>query len=1077
MRRKTSRLLALVLSIIMIAALMVAPISAASNSSGRATTSSSSSLTTSTINGKSYKAYSEEIEKLAKGEGNIVISAGSYDKEDSTTTIVEQGTIDGKDGAYLFGKTGSVSWTFTVPKAGKYVIQIEYRQVHETNDKGEEVVGTNDIERNLLINGKSPFTEAKSIMLSKVWQYNYQVVGKDENGNDILSFEIDGQGNDIRPTLVSTPEWIKKDLSDANGYYLAPFEFYFEEGENTITLESIREPIIIRELVLHPQETNISYSDYLKNHENKSASSNATIYIEAESPNKVSSVTMYPVYDRTSSITSGLTGPQSAQVTKYNTVGKEQWQTVGEWMSYEIDVKEEGFYTIVLRYKQDLLSGMYVSRKVYIDGKIPFAEAEMCRFPFTDRWQTIALNNGDDSIGAFKFYLTPGKHTIKLEATLGDMASTLQQVSETLTNINNCYLEILKLTGSDPDTNRTYNFSRVMPEVLKTMLLEANNLEQVYNHLTSTGDKGEKATTIEQIYILLRKMGSDESQIPASLSSLKSQIGSLGTWINSAKTQPLQVDYVQLQAPEKELPKADANGFQSLVYELKLFWYSFFIDYNYIDSDGEGHSEEVVVWVTTSTTVGRDEAQIIRNLSDNIFSPNEKITVNLKLVAGGTLLPSVLAGVGPDVSLMESSTTIIDYALRNALIPLNEFMLEDAGVTVETSRNDESYISDVQLGKYNLTWQDTILASFPEAASVPVTLYNYDIESKQTTESYYALPDTLSFSMMFYRKDVLESLGKDIDDIKTWDDLLELLPILQYNNMEIGIQNDIYTFVYQSGNEVYADNGLRINFEDSGVLNAFTKLCNMYTQYSLPYTYDFANRFRTGEMPIGIAGYTTCNQLSIFASEIAGRWGFVPLPGTVQTETNEKGEEVIIYQKDENGKYILDDDGNKQPVINNDSMASVTGCIMLAGCKNESGAWKFMKWYTGSDFQGKYSKDIVSIKGIAARPATANTAALKDLPWTSEEEEQIFKQFGNLAAVENHPGSYYLARYISFAFLAAYNDGKDPANALREYTKTIDKEIIRKRTEFGMDTIELDEKLDEKGNVIKRYKSTQEGDK
>ena len=97
--------------------------------------------------------------------------------------------------------------------------------------------------------------------------------------------------------------------------------------------------------------------------------------------------------------------------------------------------------------------------------------------------------------------------------------------------------------------------------------------------------------------------------------------------------------------------------------------------------------------------------------------------------------------------------------------------------------------------------------------------------------------------------------------------------------------------------------------------------------------------------------------------------------------------------------------------------------------------------------------------------------------WTSEEEEQIFKQFGSLAAVENHPGSYYLARYISFAFLAAYNDGKDPANALREYTKTIDKEIIRKRTEFGMDTIELDEKLDEKGNVIKRYKSTQEGDK
>ena len=1067
MRRKASRLLALMLCVIMVAALMVAPISAASNSGSRATTSSSS-LTTSSIDGKSYKAYSKEIEKLGKGEGEIIISAGSYDKDSSTTTITEQGTIDGKDGAFLFGRTGSVSWTFTVPKAGKYVIQLEYRQAHEINEKGEEEIGTNDIERNLLINGKSPFTEAKSIMLSKIWQYKYQVVGKDENGNDILSFEIDGRGNDIRPTLESKPEWIKKDLSDANGYYLAPFEFYFEEGENTITLESIREPVIIREIVLHPQKTTISYADYLKNYADKTVSSDSTIYVEAEAPNKVSSVTMYPVYDRTSSITSGLTGPQSAQVTKYNTFGKEQWQTVGEWASYEIDVKEEGFYNIVLRYKQDLLSGMYVSRKVYIDGEVPFAEAEMCRFPFTDKWKTIALNNGDDEIGAFKFYLTPGKHTIKLEATLGDMAETLQQVSETLTNINNCYLEILKLTGSDPDANRTYNFSRVMPEVLKTMLIEANNLEAVYTHLTNTGDKGEKATTIEQIYILLRQMGSDESQIPSKLASLKSQIGSLGTWINSAKTQPLQVDYAQLQSTENEIPKAEANGFQSFIYEIKLFWYSFFIDYNYIDSDDAGHTESVVVWVTTSGTVGRDEAQIIRNLSDNIFSPNEKISVNLKLVAGGTLLPSVLAGTGPDVSLMESSSTIIDYALRNALIPLNEFMIEDAGYEVTVPRDDEGYIDAVQLSKFNIDkYKDSILSSFPEAASVPLTLYNYDIETKQVTESYYSLPDTLGFSMMFYRKDVLESLGKSIDEIKTWDDLLELLPILQYNNMEIGIQNDIYTFVYQSDNEIYADEGMRINFDNSGVLNAFTKLCNMYTQYSLPYTFDFANRFRTGEMPIGIAAYTTCNQLSIFASEIAGRWGFVPLPGTVKTEMVD-GEETIVYMTDEDGEFILDENGNKQPVINNKAMATVSGCIMLAGCKNESGAWKFMKWYTGSDFQGKYSKDIVSIKGIAARPATANTAALKDLPWTSEEEEQIFKQFGSLAAVENHPGSYYLARYINFAFLAAYNDGKDPANALREYTKTVDKEIIRKRTEFGMDIIQLDEKLDKNGNVVKK---------
>ena len=281
--------------------------------------------------------------------------------------------------------------------------------------------------------------------------------------------------------------------------------------------------------------------------------------------------------------------------------------------------------------------------------------------------------------------------------------------------------------------------------------------------------------------------------------------------------------------------------------------------------------------------------------------------------------------------------------------------------------------------------------------------------------------------MMFYRKDVLASLGYKIEDIKTWDDLLSILPVLQYNNMEIGIQNDIYTFIYQSGYEAYKDNGMRINFDDVGVLNAFTKLCNMYTQYSLPYQFDFANRFRTGEMPIGIASYTTCNQLAVFASELSGLWGFVPLPG--------------FEIEDENGNTV----------INNSSMATVTGCVMLDGCDNLEDSWTFMKWYTGADFQIAYSDEIVSIVGIASRPATANIEALNELPWTAEEASNILAQFEKLDAVPNHPGSYYLARYISFAFLSAYNEGKDPADALLTYVPTINKEITRKRQEFDME--------------------------
>ena len=89
--------------------------------------------------------------------------------------------------------------------------------------------------------------------------------------------------------------------------------------------------------------------------------------------------------------------------------------------------------------------------------------------------------------------------------------------------------------------------------------------------------------------------------------------------------------------------------------------------------------------------------------------------------------------------------------------------------------------------------------------------------------------------------------------------------------------------------------------------------------------------------------------------------------------------------------------------------------------------------------------------GISARPLVANTEALQELPWTNEELINITAQVENLAAVPNHPGSYYLQRYIDFAFLAAYNDGADPADALLSYVNTINKELTRKRQEFGMD--------------------------
>jgi len=212
-------------------------------------------------------------------------------------------------------------------------------------------------------------------------------------------------------------------------------------------------------------------------------------------------------------------------------------------------------------------------------------------------------------------------------------------------------------------------------------------------------------------------------------------------------------------------------------------------------------------------------------------------------------------------------------------------------------------------------------------------------------------------------------------------------------------------------------------------------MCEMFTMYSFPKSYDFANRFRTGEMPIGFAAYTaTYNQLKVFATEIEGLWGFYPLPG------------------------VADENGN----INNVSVSTVSAISLINGCDDIDGAWEFMKWHVDDQCQIDYANEMVAILGPSAKHATANISALRSLPWTAEEYEQLSLQFNNLASIPNYPGNYIVGRYTNFAFLAAYNDKADPVTELQSYIKTINVEITRKRTEFGLETLKDGQTLAEK---------------
>ena len=978
-------------------------------------------------------------------------------------------TVDGVEGLYT-PSLGSVTWTLKNVTPAIYNIATNYYPV---------VNKTASIEREFYINGEVPFVEARSLTLPKRWS-SYMTDGETvlrtevtpskalqksagsyeaaldqllkgahavglvaeltanntvlvqqpsvttQKISDFLDehkirfFVTDKLNNELRPTMKQDPEWMSYTMQDSSGYYAEPLGFVLEPDDNgdvKFTLKGVNEPVIISEIILAPYTTYQKYDAYVQGIKDALGTNDVPVgqdkvKIEAEYTVNTSTSVVYPVEDRSDALTS----PADTSRTVLNTIGTEKWETAGQWVQYKFTVETSGMYDIFARFKQSYLDGMYVCRmlKIYTDtyatadsykeaigntagyyDGVPFEEAGRLRFDYGSSWQVKGLSDGGVDAPSYPLYFEKGVvYTLHFEVTLGSMSSMIRDIESILNNLNDDYLNIIKLTGSSPDDYRDYSFFRLLPETISNMLLQAGALKTVSENLKNNTEGSASSYTgiCDKLSVLLLKMGEDEDAIAKNLSNFKSYVGSLGTFLTDAKTQPLQIDFLSIQGAATEAPAGKAGFFKSMIHEVSSFFMSFIRDYNSMgamETEGMSNKEPINVWLA----YGRDQSQVIRNLCTNDFTKNYGITVDLKLISGGTLLPSILAGMGPDAYLGLDQGNVINYAIRGALMNVE-----------------------------NMEGFDEVTKNFNEAAMMVL-----GIEDADGDLHYYGLPEAQNFPMMFVRTDILGDLGIEIP--KTWEDIYVAQSKLESNNMEIGVPNDYRIFLYQLGGELFADDGMRINLDSEIGLESFDSMCNMFTQYSFPYKFDAANRFRTGEMPIIISSYTGLyNHLKVFATELDGAWTFVPLPGYRQ------------------------EDGT----INNKSVSDSTAVVMVKEeSKDYSDAWTFVKWYTDAPCQAEYANEMVAIIGESAKHSTANGKALESMPWTYEEYTEVAKQFTNLASIPNYPGSYIIGRYTEFAFLSAYNDSADPRTEILSYINIINKEITRKREEFKLETLEI----------------------
>ena len=1066
----------------------------------RSSLSEISSVLTSTA----YSEYLSTYQNYGDATDEIVIDLSKLVADSTDASIVYADKLGGKDNVLVTSDDGGFTVELDVPESAFYSLELTYytgvfylyscdecghvvfsetKSSYDVSDacpacgattaKGvmrETYTKDAAIERIALVDGVAPYKEARSISFQKSWADSFEL----DNGDVVLStsdefkatiangdrmFPLDSNDNEMKPDKTQDARWVTTYVYDSTGYSNDPLKFFFSAGKHTFTIDAQREPMAISSMVFKTVADVPSYADYIAKHEAngaKNVSVEAATKIQAETPILTSNKTIYQLNDRASV----LSEPQDVATTVLNEIGGDKWQYVGQWIEWEFTAPESGFYYIVPRSIQDYYSGVYVSRKVLIDGVQPFEEAGYCRFNNSDNWVVEPLNcgkdmNGDgeiDSGDSLKFYIEKGTHILRMEVVLGDMASILSEISESLVKVNAYYRKILMVTGPSPDEYRDYGFDRTMPDVIRGLKKEAELLTSISGRLEEIiGYKGDHSITLDKVAYVVNQMGYYPNKIASLMDDLKTQTGSLGTWLTSTQNQPLDLDYILFMSPDDKTPEAEAGFFATIWQELKKFVMSFFIDYTSISSrkgdtvveaDAE-HSIEV--WTFTS----RDQAQIMRSLLDDDFSTRYPgINVNIKLVVAGTLLPATLAGTGPDVSMGSAQTEAINYAIRSAVKALNS-------TTNGYNFNDFSAYKDDPVYSQFIDDVDTfdeVKARFSEEAMVPLTIYG----------ETFGIPENMSFFMLFYRKDILAELGLEVP--VTWDDFYDMIYVMQSNSLQIGFPTGVTgstiwmyqldepmykegnydkymekygdklraegnTYFDENGVEIPKTDGMLINLDSDLSLAQFNEVCKFYTMYDFPVTYDFANRFRSGEMPIAVADYTAYNQLIVFAPEIKGLWEFTPLPAMV----------------DEQGNY------------NNTTVGTVTTSMMMRSVderNNEFAAWTFMQWWTSANIQSSYGNEMEALLGPSAKMNTANLEALYAMPWSKSEYDNLYAQFQSVTCTPMYPGSYIIARNTNFAFLSVYNESAEPVSKLQSYIDSINAELSRKREEFGLPTAE-----------------------
>ena len=920
---------------------------------------------------QSYVKYTERSGSYKPAAEAITIDAVNYSSTNGAT-VEKVNSFEGKSGVLKWtNESGSVFYEFIVPKNGLYNVKFVYYCLPGRN---------NPILLGMKFDGKYLFDGMEDFELPRLF----------EDDGDV---RVDGIGNEFSAAQKEKFMFQENYCKDSTGMQDEPYVFALSAGKHVLEIESLEEPVAIDSIVLAAPEVYEDYSTVSADYDSsKNAKISESIKVEGEDADYKSTNSLVSQYDQTDPSVSSKNG-SNPYLTRINYIGNSNWSSPGERITWKISVPESGYYKLAFRYQQNLVLNGVSYRKLMIDGKVPFKEATNIAFDYDLKWKLKEF--ADDNGSPYLVYLEKGEHELAMEVSLGDLAPVVRDLNDVMYDVGIMYRKIVMITGETPDSNRDYELFSQIPNFIENLQSYYDELERIATETENLAGQtgGTNATTIRSMSAVIKNMIDNKFVAHQYKSRYYTNYTSTSALVYSMMSMGLNLDYIEIAAPDAEFKDPAANWFRKAGYSFKRFLSSFSADYNNVSGDLETE-RSITIWVNW----GRDQIRVLNNLIQSNFTPKTGIGVNLKM-SNASYVQAILSGRGPDCSLNMARSEPVNLALRNAMYDLKQF--------------DD--------------YDEVVKRFLTKGATIPFTFQ----------DGVYALPDTTNFYMMFYRTDIFEEYG--LKPPKTWDEFIEVSSILFRNNLQaslpytqissvavvnagVGSLSILPTLIMQMGGQLYNDKGSATELTSATSIKAFEFWTDFYNEYKFPVTADFFNRIRVGTMPLGIQNYTNYIQLTMAAPEISGKWKMVPIPGFKQ------------------------EDGT----ISNAQAGSGTGCGILNVSKDKEAGWEFLKWWTSAEAQLEYSNNCESILGVSGRVATSNVEALKKMGWDNESLNNLVSQWSRLQEVPEVPGSYYTSRSIDQAYWNVVSNSKNAKDMLIKWAEVADKEIERKRKQYNV---------------------------